>query len=111
MAISFADLIEKPFVLPPVEVDITGLPEALLVHQFTMNQMAELMEHEEGAEPELVLRNQVLQFLNGFDYSPTEEARSQLGDMFASWQLRELYNKAIRLNGFGPEALRDAQKN
>lgn len=111
MAITFAQLKEKPFVLEPVEVQVGGLPEPLLIHQFTMNQMTELMEHEEDGDSELLLRNQVLRFLNGFAHVPTEEDREQLGELFASWQLREIYNKAVRLNGYGPEALRDASKN
>ncbi len=111
MAISFSQLKEKPFILGPVEVQVTGFPEPLLVHQFTMNQMAILMDGQVEEDKELSLRNQVLRFLNGFDYEPNDEDRKLLGELFASWQLREIYNKAVRLNGFGPDALRDAEKN
>ncbi len=111
MAISYAQIKSAPVLLEPAEVQITGLPEPLLIYQFTMNQIKKLMEAGGGEDNEIALRKQVLKFLNGFDYEPTDEDCEELGDIFAGWQLREIYSKALKLNGFGADALRNAEKN
>ena len=112
MSFTFADLKQNRPKLEPVPVEITGLSEPLLIHQFTMNQMAEVLEAKDGSQDEeKVVRNQVLRFLNGADYEPTDEDRDALVNIFAGWQVREIYLKSLKLNGYGPDSLREAEKN
>jgi hypothetical protein len=111
MATSYAQLKNSPVQLEPAEVSISGIAEPLLIHQFTMNQIKKLMEAGNGEDNEIALRKQVLKFLNGFDCQPSDKDCDELGDIFAGWQLREIYSKALKLNGFGADALRNAEKN
>jgi hypothetical protein len=112
MAFSFADLLATPPVLPPVPVAIGGLDQPLLIHQFTMDQLAEMSDDKtHDGDSEKKLRVQVVKFLNGHDAVVTDEECAALSKLFASWQVREIYHKAMKLNGYGPEAMREAEKN
>jgi hypothetical protein len=111
MGISFAQLKLSPLRLSPVEVPITGLEEPLMIHQFTLAESLAIDELTQGEDPEVQTLDHVLMFLNGIEYVPNPDDRDALKRMFASWQIREIYSKAMKLNGMGPEALRDAQKN
>jgi hypothetical protein len=110
MAISFADLKKNPLKLGPVAVAIEGLPEPLLIYQFTMNQMAEF-DAIVGETDEITIRKKVLRFLQGFDVEIPEDDYKSLGQYFTGWQLREIFTQGLTLNGFGPSALGDAKKN
>lgn len=110
MGATYAEFKRKFVKLEPVEVRIGGLDEPILIHQFTVNDIKKLDEGL-GEDVELQLRKKVLRFLNGLDADVSEEACAELGDYFAGWQVREIFTKAIKLNGFGPEALREAEKN
>jgi hypothetical protein len=112
MSLTFSHLKQIRPQLEPVPVDIGGLSQPLLVHQFTMSQMAKVLEANDGSkDDEIVVRNQVLKFLNGADYEPTDEDRTALVNIFAGWQVREIYLKSLKLNGYGPDSLREAEKN
>lgn len=111
MALTLDDLIARPQVLKPAEVEISGLDEKLLIHVFTMDQVSELIESIEDEDPEQKLRKQVVMFLRGVDARPSAEDCAALSKIFTGFQLREIYTKAFRLNGFGPDALREAEKN
>ncbi|WP_039913153.1 hypothetical protein [Cellvibrio mixtus] len=113
MSFSFSELKKGSLKLAPVPVDVSGVKEPIIVHQFSAAQMSVVMADHEGesSDAEIVLFNRLLIFLNGFDYVPTEEDRAILVDNFAQWQIRELYSKVLKLNGFGPDALREAEKN
>lgn len=110
-SISYDQLLQSPPNMQPVPVEITGIEQPILVHQFTMDEIKLLGENAKDDDEEKSLRKQVLIFLRGIQYQPTDEECQKLGSVFAGWQMREIYTKAMRLNGFGPEALREAQKN
>lgn len=110
-SISYDQLLQSPPKLQPVPVSITGIDHPLLIHQFTMDQAAVVDEKAADVDKELRLSKQVLLFLRGIDYAPTAEDCKRLGSVFSAWQIREIFTKAMKLNGFGPEALREAQKN
>lgn len=111
MALTLDDLIAKPPVFKPQEVNITGIDEPLLIHVFTMDQMAKISEVAQSDDEEQKLRMQVIYFLRGMDADPSPEDCAKLSEIFTGFQVREIYTKAFRLNGFGPEALREAEKN
>ena len=111
MAFTFDDLVAEPPVFKPVEVPITGLEQPLLIHVFTMDQMAKIVEQVDCEDAEEKLRMQVVYFLRGAAEVPTPEDCAKLSGIFAGFQVREIYTKALRLNGFGPEAMREAEKN
>lgn len=113
MALSFAALKKGSLKLDPVAVDISGLEEPLLIHQFSAAQMDEVMAGEVVGEADLeaIQLTRLMKFLNGFEYALADGDREVLLDNFASWQIREIYQKALKLNGFGPDALREAEKN
>lgn len=112
MAFSFADLKENPPKLPPVEVPIEGFSEPLLIHQFTLSELEKLDDDiSEGDDAERRLRTQVVQMLNGPGVPVTDEDRNALSKIFAGWQLRKIFAAGMKLNGLGPEALREAEKN
>jgi len=93
-------------------VELTGREDKIPVHAFSMNQMDEVMKRKEcGNEFVLTVSEQLIKFLNGFDYEIQPGDIRLLGDLFCSWEVRELYDKALKLNGFGPGALREAEKN
>lgn len=112
MAFRFSELKANCPKLEPVPVEIGGLQEPLLIHLFTMNELAALTDESKlSADDETRLRVQVVGFLNGPGAEVTEEDCAALSEVFAIWQIREIYQKALRLNGHGPEALREAEKN
>ena len=112
MAFSFSDLKANRPKLEPVPVDIGGLAEPLLIHQFTMNELSELTdEAKQEPDDEKRLRIQIVKLLNGPGTDVTDEDCAELSRIFTSWQLREIYQKSLTLNGHGPEALREAEKN
>lgn len=113
MALLFADLKKGSLNLKPVEVPISGLLEPLLIHQFSAAQMSVVMAEPDGESVDLeaLQLTRLMKFLNGFDYEQADGDREILMDNFASWQIREIYQKALKLNGFGPDALREAEKN
>lgn len=106
----YADFKTKKVMLLPVPVSITGIEVPLLIHQFTMSEMEQL-EKDRDEDPEVHVRKQVLRFLNGLDVEITKDDCDELGKFFAGWQVREIFTKALKLNGFGPEAMREAEKN
>lgn len=107
---SYAELKLALVKLQPVAVEITGIESPLLIHQFTMNEI-EKIDAEQDENAERHIRKKVLRFLNGMDAEITEQDCTDLGLYFTGWQVREIYTKALKLNGFGPEALREAEKN
>lgn len=111
MAINYSELKKNPIVLPMVEVAIDGLPDAVLVHQFTINQMKKVNAARTDEMSEDEFRNQILMFFRGSEFEPSQDDRDALSDQFSAYQLRDIYVKAMRLNGLGPSALRDAEKN
>ncbi len=116
MALDLDALKQKPPVLKPFEVDITGVDEPVIIHAFTMDQLTEMVKVTEAGEPvdgdnEQLVRKKVVGFMRGPGAEITEEDCASLSRIFSSWQLREIYVKAHKLNGFGPEALREAEKN
>lgn len=110
MAISYAEFKKNPLVLAPVEVKLSFLDEPILIHQFTMAQM-QVIDAENDGDAEKNIRKQVLRFLSGFDVSINDDDINELGELFTGWQVREIYLAAIKLNGYGPSALREAEKN
>ena len=112
MSFSFAHLKENKPKLEPVPVDIGGLAEPLLIHQFTMNELAALTDESKlSKDDETRMRVQVVGLLNGPGTEVTEDDCAALSKIFTIWQIREIYQKALKLNGYGPEALREAEKN
>lgn len=110
---SFDDLLAAGASLKPVPVSIEGLDDQVLIHQFTWDQFRELFESDkpdDDADQEAHIRTQVLKLLRGPDCEPTAEDCASLGKIFTVAQVREIYNKGLRLNGFGAAALRDAEK-
>jgi hypothetical protein len=116
MALDLDSLKQKPPVLKPFEVEITGIDEPVIIHAFTMDELAEMMKATEAGESvegdnEHLIRKKVVGFLRGPGAEITDDDCASLSRIFSSWQLREIYVKAHKLNGFGPEALREAEKN
>jgi hypothetical protein len=109
--ISYDQLIQDGVKLEPVPVNITGLSKPLLIHQFTMDQIEEVDEKSKDEDNERALRKHVLFFLRGIDCKPTDDDIKGLSKNFTVWQLREIFTKAMKLNGFGPDSLREAEKN
>jgi hypothetical protein len=101
-------LLNKP-VLEPVETSIIGLAEPLHIHLFTMDDYEKVTTG--GSDVEQNVIRQVLFLLGGLEADVSEEACKALGKTFAAWQIRDIYQKGLRLNGFGPEAAREALKN
>lgn len=110
-SVSYDQLLQDGVHLPPVPVQVTGIEKPLLVHQFTMDQIESVNEKSKDDDAEKSLRKQVIFFLRGAGVEPTDDDCKKLGSVFSAWQMRELYTKAMKLNGFGPEALREAEKN
>ena len=110
-SISYDQYLQNGAKLEPVPVEITGVPQPLLIHQFTMDQIETLNEKSKDDDPEKSLRKQVLFFMRGIDSEPSDDDWKRLGSVFTGWQIREVYTKAMKLNGFGPESLREAEKN
>ena len=114
MGLTFAQLKSGPVNFPPVPVPVSGFCEPILIHQFSINQMKNILSADKenpDVDEEYRVRNQLLKFLNGYEYEPTEEDRLALLDIFSSGQIHEVYSKALKLNGKGPDALREAEKN
>jgi hypothetical protein len=110
-SLSYDQLLQNGVTLPPVPVTITGIDKPLLVHQFTMDQIEAVNEKAKDDDAEKSLRKQVIFFLRGVDCEPTDDDCKKLGGVFSGWQIREIYTKAMKLNGFGPDSLREAEKN
>jgi hypothetical protein len=119
MALDFAAFKNLRPKLEPVAVQIDGLSEPLFLHVFTMREMQKVMdvhplalaETNEADKNDTALRVQVLYFLQGINAEITALACDELTDLFTSWQIRDIYKKALQLNGMGPSALGDALKN
>lgn len=118
--------------LQPIEVSIEGLEFGISVHLFTVDEMEKVFAGVDVAQyesdlkaaaddeaknalaiayNEKMFRVQTLRFLGGVDADVSEPARNKLSGVFASWQLRQLYQKALKANGYGPESVREAVKN
>lgn len=116
-AISYDQFLQSPVKLKPAPVQVAGIDQPLLVHQFTMdeiqllNQKTSLENDATEFEKENSLRKQVLFFLRGLNADPTDDDCQKLSEVFSGWQLRDIYKKAMKLNGFGPDSLREAEKN
>ena len=106
----YQDLLAIKPVLEPVDTPIAGLSEPLKLHLFTWDDYAEKVM-KDGDDSEKTVMTQVLYFLGGLEADVSDEARQQLKKTFASWQIRDIYQKGMRLNGSGPDAVRDALKN
>lgn len=111
MARSFKDLQLSAPVLKPFEVDITGLDEKILIHSFTVAELENVTSSVEGMDETTAYRTQIVQMLNGADYVVTDQDRDDVARIFTIWQQKEIFNKGLKLNGQGPEALREAEKN
>jgi hypothetical protein len=111
MAKSFKDLQAYAPSLKPFEVAITGLDEPILIHAFTVTELDKTAAAMEGMDDTTAFRTQVVLLLNGSDHEVTDKDREDVARIFSLWQLREIFNKGLKLNGQGPEALREAEKN
>lgn len=111
MALSFDDLKRVRPTLEPVEVPIEGLKDTLLLHQFTLAQLTAIDSEIETDDQEEKLRHSVLRFMKGPDAEIDEDDHVALREMFAGWQLRKIFTVGLKLNGHGPAALREAEKN
>ncbi len=116
-AISYDQFLQSPAKLKPAPVNVAGLDQPILVHQFTMDEVELLNKKTALAadatedEKEKSLRKQVLYFLRGLSADPSDDDCQKLSEVFSGWQLRDIYKKAMKLNGFGPDSLREAEKN
>lgn len=109
--ITYSNLVANRPQLAPVPVKVEGIEHPIQVHVYTISDYRQLMEKSSvGKDEETVLRIQLLYFLGGLNADVGEAAIAQLDEIFTSWQMRELYRKAITLNGQGPAALEDAAK-
>lgn len=111
MAWSFEDLKRNRPKLQPVPVPIEGIDEPVLIHQFTLSELESFGETNADEDPEKTLRTNVLRLLKGFGQEITDEDRASLSEIFAGWQLRQIFTAGLKLNGQGPAALREAEKN
>lgn len=113
MSLSFDQLVKNPPALKPVPVDIEGLDEQVEIHRFTWDQLSELLDPEDG-EAEVTgeqrIRDQVVRLLKGPGAEVTEEDVANVRRIFTVTQVRDIYQKGLNLNGFGVEAMREAQK-
>lgn len=112
MALSFEDLVKAPPVMKPVAIDIEGMDDQVEVHRFTWDQLSELLdaEEDEGKPSEQRIREQVVRLLKGPGTEVADEDIANIRKIFTITQVREIYHKGLSLNGFGAEAVRDAQK-
>lgn len=112
MAFSLKDLQAARAALPPVPVKMSWMDEPLLIHQFTINDIKAFdSEAADIADQEHRIRYQIIKLLNGPLAKVTQEDCDSLGEIFTGWQIREIFHKGLKLNGQGPEALREAEKN
>jgi hypothetical protein len=108
-AISYSSLLANRPPLPQVPVKIEGLDSELLIHTFTVADYSKVIDVA-GMNDEQGLRVQILRFLGGLNADVSPEAVEDLAKVFTPWQMRDVYLKALRLNGQGPSALGDAEK-
>lgn len=110
MAFSFDDLKRLRPKLDPVAVSIEGISEPVLLHQFTLNELA-LLDKQKGDDQEQNVRISVLRFLKGPAAEIGDDDRAALDEIFTAWQLRQIFMAGLKLNGQGPSAVKDAEKN
>lgn len=109
--ISYDQFLAAPHKLKPVPVPVAGLEQSLLIHQFTIDEIQRLNELSKDDDAERSLRKQVIYFLRGLDCTPSDDDLAKLSAVFSGWQIRDVYTKAMKLNGFGPDSMREAEKN
>jgi hypothetical protein len=107
--ITYSNLVTNRPPLAPVPVKIEGLESPLLIHTFTVADYSAAI-NTEGMDEEIGLRVQILRFLGGLNADISSESVEQLGSIFTHYQMREIYLKAVRVNGQGPSSLGDAEK-
>lgn len=118
MALGFDDLKSLAPKTKALPIDVDGFDEQVLVYQFKWVQFDKLLALEDD-ETGQSFKKQVICLLKGpacFDADGeitaiTKEECDWLSAMFSVSQAREIYQKGLRLNGFGPDAARDAEKN
>lgn len=114
MAKSINDFIGASPNLAPVAIEIESLSEEILVHQFVWEEFNKVVELEDDADV-TSFEKQVLCLLWGSnclkpDYKFEKQAFVELMRVFTVAQVREIYQKGFRVNGFGAGAVRDAEK-
>lgn len=102
-------------VYSPVDVPIDGLDEPVELHRFSWSDFDILMGIKDDADGNGFMK-QVICILSGqaqFEAvdTITEEDIQQLCDYFTVPQIREIYSHGLRINGYGPLAAKDAEKN
>lgn len=107
--VSYSSLLASRPALEPVPVDIEGIPNPVLIHLFTIADYSAATKVETD-DDEVSVRVQILRFLGGLNADVSAAAVEQLNSVFTAFQLREIYRKAVRVNGHGPAALGDAEK-
>jgi hypothetical protein len=108
-AVSYSSLLASRPPLAQVPVTIEGIESQLLIHTFTVADYRKVVEAENG-DDETGIRIQILRFLGGLNADVSDKAVEGLATVFTPWQIREIYIKAIKINGHGPSALGDAEK-
>lgn len=113
MALTLDDIIKSPHLhkLKPFEVAITGIDEPVLIHAFTLDEMREFSQEDDTEDSEQSVFKKVATLMRGPGAVVTEADCEAMSKIFTSWQVREIYYKGMKLNGFGPDALREAEKN
>lgn len=111
MALTLDDLINAPRKLKPFEVEITGIDEPVLIHSFTLDEMKAVEKSDDGGDQEVSVLRRVATLMRGPGADVSEADLEAIGRIFTGWQVREIYVKGMKLNGFGPDALREAEKN
>jgi hypothetical protein len=106
---NYQELLANKPVLEPVLTDITGLKNPIQIYLFTMTEMQTVMVDFEDAEK--TVRTRCMYFMCGLGADVSDESLAKMSDIFPSWQLLEIYRKALKLNGYGPGALGEAVKN
>ncbi|TQV85192.1 hypothetical protein FKG94_03105 [Exilibacterium tricleocarpae] len=113
MAISFQEMRQRggSLELEPESVQIDGLSEDILIYRFSWNDFEKILNHEsgEGVVPSRV--HQVVCLLNPPGYEPTLDDIDFMTATYTLPQIKDMYSKALDINGFGHKAQKDAQKN
>lgn len=109
---SFSELKAAIAALPAVSVGVQGLDDEVLVHQFTWAQFDKLMnlKGDDSFAKQAICMLCGSETLESVDDIGKEDIEALMAT-FTVAQVREIYQKCMRINGFGAEAVRDAEKN
>ena len=110
MGFSIADIEKKGIKLDPVEMDVDGFKDKVIVQRFTWAQFDTLLEADKETSDKNYITRQVIRLMSGPGIEPTEEQITQMQNVFSAAQIMQIYTEGFAVNGFGPSASRNAQK-